>query len=403
MTYDGLLDPLGGSQILPYLRGVARHHGPVHVLSFEKANRLAQCPEDFEAGLQRDGLRWTPLPFTTRFGKAGKAFDLARMHATAVALQQRHRFTTIHCRSYQAMQVGALLGRWPGVRTLFDMRGLWVDERLDGGLWNLDRLVDRRLYRHYKRVERRLLERASHIISLSHAAVPELQRLAPQLRAPVTVIPCCADFEHFVPRTGQQRAEARQRLGVPPKALLLSYLGSLGTWYLLDDMLRFFGAAAERRADAHFLLITKDWNESASARLQALGLERLRSRIHIQPASRDEVPGFLGASDVMLSFIKPAYSKLASSPTKLAEAWALGVPALSNTGIGDVDALTSELKAGGIVDLARQASVHDAVEQLDAVAALGGPGLRERARAVLGLEVAHSRYAQAYAEMDRSR
>ena len=37
LTYDGLLDPLGGSQILPYLIGISNHTNAVHVLSFEKA------------------------------------------------------------------------------------------------------------------------------------------------------------------------------------------------------------------------------------------------------------------------------------------------------------------------------------------------------------------------------
>ena len=35
ITYDGLLDPLGQSQILPYLKIIAKEY-PINVLSFEK-------------------------------------------------------------------------------------------------------------------------------------------------------------------------------------------------------------------------------------------------------------------------------------------------------------------------------------------------------------------------------
>ena len=53
----------------------------------------------------------------------------------------------------------------------------------------------------------------------------------------------------------------------------------------------------------------------------------------------------------MISFIKPFYSKIASSPTKYAESLAMGIPVISNRGIGDIDELTEYLEAGKIIDL----------------------------------------------------
>ena len=40
ISYDGLLDPLGQSQILPYIMGIVKHTKPIHVLSFEKNFRF---------------------------------------------------------------------------------------------------------------------------------------------------------------------------------------------------------------------------------------------------------------------------------------------------------------------------------------------------------------------------
>ena len=40
ISYDGLLDPLGKSQILPYIKGIATHQKQVHIISFEKKNRI---------------------------------------------------------------------------------------------------------------------------------------------------------------------------------------------------------------------------------------------------------------------------------------------------------------------------------------------------------------------------
>lgn len=394
ITYDGLTDPLGGSQILPYLRAIAAHPRQVHILSFEKPERFMAAGAQLAAELAEEGIAWTPLAFS-RGGKFWKLWDLARMYYAAVRLTKRHRFGIVHCRSYQAAQVGCLLKRWFGLKVLFDMRGLWVDERVDGGLWQLTRMVDRLAYRHYKRIERTLLECADHVVALTERVVPELRRLAPRMQAEIMVIPCCADFTHFDVLPEADKAAVRERLAIPPDAFVMAYLGSLGTWYCLEEMLDLFIMAA-RRPDVHMLLITRDWQPAHTALLKARGGEGLASRLHIRPASRVEVPSLIGAADVMLSFIKPAYSKMASSPTKLAEAFACGVPVICNPGIGDVDKQVVDLSAGVLVDINDDAALREVSTRLDEVKALGGHALRDRAARVLDLPVASDAYHRTY-------
>ncbi|MES2941754.1 MAG: glycosyltransferase, partial [Pseudomonadota bacterium] len=352
--------------------------------------------------LAEAGIGWTPISFTSRLGKVGKVWDLLRMYGMAVRLQMRHSFGLIHCRSYQAMQVGVLLSRLTGARTIFDMRGLWVDERVDGGLWVQDRWQNRIAYKSYKRIEKGLLASADHVVALTDRVVPELRRLSPGMTAPVTVIPCCADFNHFVVPADATRQATRAELGIAPGALVLSYLGSLGTWYMLDEMLRLFAVAARQRHDVQLLFITRDWRDEHEALLDSMGLQTLRHRIHVRSASRDQVPVLLGASDIMLSFIKPAYSKMASSPTKLAEAFALGIPVISNTGVGDVDQITHDLDAGAVVDLREAQAFDKLAAELDLICAKGGAGLRARARERFGLEVAEASYRQVYATLERA-
>lgn len=68
----------------------------------------------------------------------------------------------------------------------------------------------------------------------------------------------------------------------------------------------------------------------------------------LSAAPRD-VPSYLSASDAGLAFIKPCFSKLASSPTKYAEYLACGLPLIINAGIGDSDALVTHEKVGVLV------------------------------------------------------
>ncbi|HET8667788.1 MAG TPA: glycosyltransferase [Terriglobales bacterium] len=400
ITYDGLLDPLGGSQILPYLRSISAHPRPLHIVSFEKEDRFRVGAAALRTELENAGIGWTPVAFTSGFGKVGKLWDLFRMYLVCVALQLKMRFSIIHCRSYQAMQVGSFLSALFGVKTIFDMRGLWVDERVDGGLWNVERLSDLAAYRVYKRIERRLLYRATHVVALTDRVVTELRRLSPKMKAPVTVIPCCADFDFFSPLSAEERSGARAELALPEGALVISYLGSLGTWYMLEEMLDFFGRSAKLDANVHLLIITRDWRKEHEQLVDKMGLSPLRGRIHVHAASRDAVRRYLGCTDVMLSFIKPAYSKMASSPTKLAEAFALGVPAISNVGVGDVDGLTETLQAGALVDFSKPESIDEVIHRLSEICRFGGDDLRRRAREELGLEVAKARYRAIYDQVE---
>jgi glycosyltransferase involved in cell wall biosynthesis len=405
LTYDGLLDPLGGSQILPYLRAISGDSLYLHIVSFEKPASYVARGSQMRAELSAIGIGWSPISFTAigLFGKLGKLWDLANMYLRTIWLQRQHKFSIIHCRSYQAMQVGCFIKKLFGAKTLFDMRGLWVDERVDGGIWPQDRWVNRASYAAYKKIEKRLLACADHVIALTKRVVPELRHLAPKMTSRLTVIPCCADYNLFTIASKAQRLELRAKLGLNADARVIAYLGSLGTWYMLDQMLHFFGKAQNHWGNVHFLMITRDWKPEHDGLVTRIGLSAIRDRIHVKPAVRTEIPALLSCADVMLSFIKPAYSKIASSPTKLAEAFAVGVPVISNTGIGDVDEITLALDAGALVDLSDENSFNNVVARLDTIAAKGGKALRERSRASLGLEVAAARYRRIYRELEDAR
>jgi len=395
ITYDGLLDHLGGSQILPYLLNISTYQQYLHVISFEKQDKYIQDAGSLMSFLSDHRIKWTPLSFTKRGGKFGKLWDLIQMHSAALFLYARHNFTIIHCRSYQAMQVGLMLRRLGHVKTIFDMRGLWVDDRIEGGLWPQDKLFFRLLYKFYKRMEQSLLENSDEIVVLTKRVLPEIQRIAPNARAQVTVIPCCADFDHFFP-SRELRDSSRLHLGIGSKALVLVYPGSLGTIYLFKDVLRLISIFRRKQNNLHFLILTGDWNESCETLISESGLSDFRSNIHVKSAKRSEMPFFLAAADIMISFRKTTYSQIACSPTKLAEGFAMGIPVISNLGVGDVEIITRDLDAGALVDLDNPLTLEQIAIDIEGILSKGGLGLRDRSRRMLGIEAAHESYKDIY-------
>lgn len=322
ISYDGMLEPLGQSQVLAYLEKLAPGRR-IHLISFEKSADWAnQAHRDaVSRRITGAGIRWHPLRYHKRPTASATAYDIAAGTMLTLGLVIRHRIRVVHARSYVAGLMALGAKRATGARFLFDMRGLWADERVDGGLWP----ADGRFYRAAKRAERLLLREADYIVTLTHASEVELRShdYLPQNAAPISVIPTCADLNRF-------RIQAP--LGSQP--FVLGYVGSVGTWYLLDEMLRCFVLLRELVPGSRLLIANRDEHELVRSRAAVHGIEA--NELELLAASHDEVPALIARMTVGMALIKPAYSKIASAPTKIAEYLGCGVPVLGNAGVGDV-------------------------------------------------------------------
>ena len=135
VSYDGMLEPLGQSQVVAYLEKLAPGRR-IHLISFEKP-RDWQDPARRQAmreRLRQAGIAWHPLRYHKTPSAPATAFDIAAGSAKAVALARRHGLCIVHARSYVPALIGLAVKRAAGARLLFDMRGFWADERVDGCL-----------------------------------------------------------------------------------------------------------------------------------------------------------------------------------------------------------------------------------------------------------------------------
>lgn len=347
LSYDGMTDPLGGSQVLPYLTGLSKLSHRISLISFEKPERSEQEREAVAQICNEAGIRWCPLTYHKRPPVLSALYDVRQMERLAERLHREQRFDLIHCRSYLPALVGLQMKRRFGVPFIFDMRGFWADERVEGGLWNLSNPVYRTVYRYFKRRESDFLSEAIQIVSLTEAG-KEILAKRDDLRAPVTVIPCCVDYEAFPAVSAGQRNEARRQLGIDEKATVAAYLGSFGSWYMVGEMLDFVRVQLARDPKAVFLIVSREPVSEILAAAERHGVPS--DRLIIRPASRAEVPELVAAADYGLFFIKPVFSKKASSPTKMGEFLALELPIVTNGGVGDVAQIVEETGAGVLLD-----------------------------------------------------
>jgi glycosyltransferase involved in cell wall biosynthesis len=355
-----MTEPLGQSQVLPYMVGLAGRGAGVEILSFEPAGTDPRLIKDLGARLRTQGIHWVPLVRSPSHGVGRKAWEIvvAFKHGLMMALARRPDI--VHARSYlPAAAADAIARLAPGARLLFDLRGMLGDEYVDGGNWKRESLR----YRVLKRYERSLLGSASGIVVLTHALRRYLRAESRVPEAtPVQVIPCCVDTDRFR-IDPEARARTRAALRLERRAVAV-YSGTLGSWYMAKEMTTFVAALRRLRNDLAWLVLTHaDPSELTDlARAQGIGPDDLV----VRRAPPGEMPALLAAGDLGLSFIRPCFSKKGSSPTKVAEYLAAGLPVVMNDGVGDVSELATtegcvvlpaSLDGGAIERAAARASV----------------------------------------------
>jgi glycosyltransferase involved in cell wall biosynthesis len=337
-------EPLVHSQVLPYLRALAASGIEMHLMTFERRRLCEAERRSVTERLRADGISWHALRYHKRPSLPATLFDIAIGTLRAALLCERHGLGAVHARSHVAAAMGFGVKRLLGRRLLFDMRGLLADEYADAGHWRRHGLK----YALTKRAERVFFARADEIVMLTESIKAALLASESALagRAPhVTVVPCCVDTRRFA-IDGRARAERRRRLGLSERCVL-TYLGKLGTWYLPSEMAEFAAALLRREPAAFFQVLTPSEPGPLRGTLARAGVPDGAYVIRYAPP--EEVPLELAASDAGVSFIQPSYSKKASSPTKLGEYLAAGLPVAANAGVGDSDSLLERSKGVGVL------------------------------------------------------
>lgn len=334
VTYDGLLEPLGASQVVPYVLGAARAGVGVEVLSFEKPADLADevRASALAATLEAEGVRWTPLRYHRTPSLPATAWDVLQGSRRVAAWARARRGSgrgsgIIHARGY----LPGLMGRngrkrASDTKLLFDMRGFWVDERIEGGYWRPGSLP----VRLGRWTERTLLREADHLVLLTRRAARRLGELAgTHVLAPWTVIPTCVDLDRFRPPSDP--VAARLKVGLPSDGPVLIHTGTLTGWYdpaaTLEVARRFL-----EQSGGTFVILTRQ-TEEARRRASAAGIDAV-----VASAPPEEVPAWLQAADAGLALVRPTPAKDASFATKVGEYLAAGLAVLG-TPVGDMETL----------------------------------------------------------------
>jgi len=352
VTRNGMLEPLGQSQVLSYLKGLSKNY-QVSLISFEKPEDRAD-QQDFESvqkDCERHGIRWLPQRFHHRPKVIAPAWNMIVFLFLCLREVRKGNAELIHARSYIPAAVALLVHKLTGTPFIFDMRALWPEELITAGRLKRGSVMHKAI----AWVERSCLKNAAAVVSLTHAAVDYLRETYPaELEGQVIrVIPTCADLGRFVPASTHGDSPA-----------IYSCVGTvLSGWFHLDWLAEFFREVAEQDPQARFEVITRDEADVVRSRLG--GNEDFQRRLRVFGLPSQQVHSAVQSHMVSAMFFSQGLSKLGSSPTRMGEILGCGLPVVANAGVGDVARIIEQYNVGVLVEDGSAESMKLALQQLN--------------------------------------
>lgn len=402
ISYDGMTDPLGESQVIPYLTELTRHGYSFTILSCDKARHFEQKKDHIKDLLQGLPIEWVSIPYHKNPPVFSSLWDVYQLRKKAIQLHEIHHYSMVHTRPGLPTLVALYLKRKYGLLFFNDVRGFWADERVDGGMWNLTNPIYKKVYNFFKKHELECLAKADAITCLTHAAKREMlswNKFSGRQLA-IDVIPCSVDTKLFNPISIPeiQKQKFATQLGIHPGDIIFSYLGSIGGWYLTAEMMAFCKSVVTQMPKAKFLFISPHRHAEIMAEASKAGIQK--DKVITVKADRCDVPILLSLSSYSFFFIKPCYSKISSSPTKHGEIMAMGIPLITNGGVGDLAELIASHRSGIVINGFSENEMFGAVTRvINNTDDFDHAGIRNAAIAYYDLDKAVDTYARIYQKL----
>ena len=188
-SYDGLLDPLGESQIVPYVSAISDAGYSLTIISYEKVERTKEQIKSMEIKLQKIGVQWFRLQFHT-----GKLWAIKRIIRGVLLIRKlcgdlKPNF--LHLRGFLPAVIFQLsLLRNP---FLYDFRGFALGEWVDIGKLDKSSL----LHNILNRLDQRAVRNASGLVVLEECAKDLLKDTYDVPNVPLKVIRTCTDVKRY--------------------------------------------------------------------------------------------------------------------------------------------------------------------------------------------------------------
>jgi glycosyltransferase involved in cell wall biosynthesis len=159
----------------------------------------------------------------------------------------------------------------------------------------------------------------------------------------------------------EARKAIRHELQVQNEKLLI-YVGKTGPRYLVEEIFGFFKVFKARSGAAKLLILSNEEAQNFHRLADWQGVNQ--ADYAVRQAPRDKVISYLSAADAGIAFVRSAVCERGSSPIKIGEYLAAGLPVLITENIGDYSELIEGDRLGVVLKGYTAADYQQSAEQL---------------------------------------
>lgn len=332
LSFDGILEPLGYSQILSYLKSLSKDN-KITIISIEKNQDLQNVIhlKKIQNILLDFKIDWKYFIYKKNiFGKFFLVINII-LNTYFIILQKKIKI--VHSRSYVMGLIAYLLNFINSFSHIFDIRGFWIEERIEWGLWKKKSLK----YFFFKFFENKIYNKSKIIVVLTKDAKKILlnKKLKNLNSANIYVIPTCVELNNNIKKYNTQ------------DPIKFTHLGALGSRYDFHMYLNIMSRILKRR-NIFLSIINKGEHKKINYLLKDYNINSKNYEIkYVSPyLINDEILN----SNFGIFFPKKGFYLNAYFPTKLGEFLSNGVPIITCSINNHVNSIIKENKIGIIID-----------------------------------------------------
>ena len=335
ISYDGILEPLGNSQVLKYLENLSQKF-EITLISFEKHN-LKNFNTEFhkmKEYCKEKGINWKPKKYNQNIFLVSNLINILKIFFAPFLLMIHKRFQIVHIRSYMPGLGVIILKKFFKFKLIFDIRGFWADEKVDRLGWDKSSYK----YKFFKALEFKLFQTADIIVTLTEASKFYITNHFKRSSQSIKVIRTCVNFTDFKIKKNYEKKNI----------ITIGYLGSIDTAYDFDSFLNLIKGLEKYGHSIELKVLSKTSPQTIKSYLRKNGLEHLNYETFF--AKREELATFINEFDLLGFSLKESFSLIASMPTKIAESLACGTPIICNNFNADIESFISKENIGVLYD-----------------------------------------------------
>ena len=385
-SYDGLLDPLGQSQIVPYISAIAAAGHSLTIVSYEKPERTKDQIKVMDIKLQKIGINWVRLEF-----RPGKFWAIKRVVGGILSIRKLCAHIQpdfIHLRGLVPAIIFQLSRST--VPSLYDFRGFALGEWVDIGKITRSSLI----YYVLNRLDRNAVKSALGLVVLEKSAKQLLIETYDVPKVPLKVIRTCTDVNRYTKRKKVYSKDNR--------TLRFVFLGGAKFPYRPDLALMLIEKLLEYGFDCNIDFINKGDHGIIENAIDLTSIPK--EKVRILSCEHSKIPDILATYDCGLVMVETSYWRRVCSPTKTSEYLASGLPVISLTGIDALDELSERTECVATVSQEELQGHLQGVRVEQIVSFIRSTGVTHKcqilAKAEFDLEMAGNLFVELYSEME---